>query len=419
MIILEPDDLQNGIVVNAAQALDDDEYYAMLDSGTNAIIVPLHRRMEGEVAECQVPSATVTGPLVQVYEFEGKKRLVVALPSSAILVSQEWLTSIAGWTFVSGQKPGLEGSACENIVYRAGANKSYKLSMKNGLPYLSRELFWLGMHDIARKAKRISGHTLDDLQEMLDTMAREPQPQIYPVKTIAVPEPSNVVFTAVPHTMHFKPSDVRREIIRWFEHFHPTLNLNRGRLSGSAASLTFGAQTGRGSDRSCVIKRTLDYDYHSLSTLVHQLAQNAAGSVLPYLGFQILRLGPGQNLNQHRDYHSHAEYPNHTMKFGKYTGGSLQMLRNGQWYSYDSDCQWMSFDALKVVHRVTPVQTGARYSITLYTPGKLDRLTAQDWDNLAKCGFPIYLYEPLPAKMRRLTITCHEPEFRARKDSRT
>ena len=165
-----------------------------------------------------------------------------------------------------------------------------------------------------------------------------------------------MVFTAVPHTMHFKPSDVRREIVRWFENFHPTPNLNRGRLSGSAASLTFGAQTGRGSDRSCVIKRTLDYDYHPLITPVHQLAQNAAGSVLPHLGFQILRLGPGQNLNQHRDY---AEYPNHTMKFGRYAGGSLQMLRSGQWYSYDNDCQWMSFDALKVVHRVTPVQTGA------------------------------------------------------------
>ena len=233
----------------------------------------------------------------------------------------------------------------------------------------------------------LSGHTLDELQEMLDTMTYEPQPQIYSVKTVAVPEPSNVVFTTVPHTQHFKPNDVRKEIIAWFEHFHPTPNLNRGRLSGSAASLTFGAQTGRGSDRSCVIKRTLDYDYHPLITLVHELAQNAAGSVLPYLGFQILRLGPGQNLNQHRDYHNHADYPNHTMKFGKYTGGSLQMLRNGQWHSYDTDCQWMSFDALKVVHRVTPVGRGARYSITLYTPGKLDRLTAQDWDNLAKCGF--------------------------------
>ena len=171
-------------------------------------------------------------------------------------MSQEWLTNIAGWTFVSGPKPGLEGGACEYIVYRSGADKSHKLSMRNGLPYLSRELFWMGMHDIAKKATRISGHTLEELQEMLYTMAREPQPQIYAVKTIAVSEPSNVVFTKVPHTKHFKPSDVRKEIVKWFEHFRPTPNHNRGRLSGSAASLTFGARTGRGSDRSCVIKRT-------------------------------------------------------------------------------------------------------------------------------------------------------------------
>ena len=117
----------------------------------------------------------------------------------------------------------------------------------------------------------------------------------------------------------------------WFEHFHPAPNLNRGRLSGTASSLTFGAQTGRGSDRSCVIKRTLDYQYNPLISLVHELAQNTAGPMLPYLGIQILRLGVGQNLNRHRDYHNHPDYPNHTMKFGKYSGGSLQMLRNGQW----------------------------------------------------------------------------------------
>ena len=115
---------------------------------------------------------------------------LVALPNSAILVSQEWLTNIAGWTFVSGPKPGLEGSACESVVYRVGANQSYRLNMKNGLPSLSGELFWLGMHDIAKKATRISVHTMDDLQHMLATVAREPQPQIYSIKTIATPEPS-------------------------------------------------------------------------------------------------------------------------------------------------------------------------------------------------------------------------------------
>ena len=263
------------------------------------------------------------------------------------------------------------------------------------------------MKDIADKATLLSGHTRDELKEMIDNQTYEPQPQIYSVKTVAVPEPPNVVFTTVPHTHHFSPKEVRKNIIDWFEHFHPTPNLNRGRLSGTAASLTFGAQTGRGFHRNCVIKRTLDYNYYPLITLVHELAQNAAGSMLPYLGFQILRLGSGQNLKQQRDHHNHADYPNHTMKFGKHTGGSLQMLRDGQWHSYNTECQWMSFDALKVAPRVTPVGKGARYSITLYTPGKLDRLTAQDWDNLARYGFPIYLYEPLPAKMRRLTTPSH------------
>ena len=242
---------------------------------------------------------------------------------------------------------------------------------------------------------------------MLDNRTHEPQPQIYSVKAVDVPETPKVLISAVPRTHHFIPWEVRKKIIAWFERLHPSANPNRGRLSGTAQSLTFGAQTGRGSDRSCVIKQTTDHKFHSLMSLVHELAQNAVGPMLPYLGFQILKLGAGQNLNQHRDYHNHPDYPNHTMKFGKYKGGSLQTLRNGTWYSYDAENQWLSFDALKVVHQVTPVTEGERYSITLYTPGKLDRLTAQDWDILARAGFPIYLYEPLPARMRRLTTPSH------------
>ena len=238
MIILEPDEVEHGIVLSAAQALDNDQYYAMLDSGTNAIIVPLHPSMQGEIAECQVPSATVTGPIVQVCEFEGARRLVVALPNSAILVSQEWLTTIAGWTFVSGPKPGLKNSVCENKVYLAGADKSFVLSMKNGLPYLSKELFWRAMEDIAGKAKLISGHKWSELKDMIDNRTYEPQPQVYSVKTVAVPETPKVLLSETPRTHHFIPTTVRKRIVEWFEHFHPAPNPNRGRLSGSAPSLT-------------------------------------------------------------------------------------------------------------------------------------------------------------------------------------
>ena len=161
MIILEPDDLEHGIVLSATQALDSDEYYAMVDSGTNAFILPLHPRMQGDIAECQVPSATVTGPIVQTYEFNGTKRLVVALPQSTILVSQEWLTTIAGWKFISGPKP---GSGSESRVTPAGSTKSYVLNMRNGLPYLSKELFWLAMEDVSKRAELIAGHPWRELE---------------------------------------------------------------------------------------------------------------------------------------------------------------------------------------------------------------------------------------------------------------
>ena len=90
------------------------------------------------------------------------------------------------------------------------------------------------------------------------------------------------------------------------------------------------------------------------------------------------------------------------MKFGKYMGGSLQWLREEAWHSYDKDNVSLSFDALKVTHRVTEMTRGNRYSITLFTPGKLDRLTPKDWDTLARFGFPIYMYNVDSLQMRRL-----------------
>ena len=180
----------------------------------------------------------------------------------------------------------------------------------------------------------------------------------------------------------FKPSKARQEVIRLLEKHLPQPNPNRWRMSATAKSLTFGAQTGRGSDNGCVINRTYEAKYARLIEVGHKLAQAANGTALPYLGFQILKLERGQTLNQHRDYHNHPDYPNRTMRFGQYTGGSLQTLR--------------------VTHRVTEVIRGNRYSITLLTPGKLDRLTPHDWDALAKYGFRVYLYDVTSIQVRRL-----------------
>ena len=63
---------------------------------------------------------------------------------------------------------------------------------------------------------------------------------------------------------------------------------------------------------------------------------------------------------------------------------------------------WLSFDAMKVVHRVTLVTEGIWHSVTLYTPGKLEHLTSEDWERLGKLGFPIYLCNAEFLQARRL-----------------
>ena len=88
----------------------------------------------------------------------------------------------------------------------------------------------------------------------------------------------------MPRTQHFVPSEVRKSIMARFDCLKVAPNANRSRLSNVALSLTFGAQTGRGSDRSCVMRRTLEPVYQELISMVHELAQNAAGAALPYLG---------------------------------------------------------------------------------------------------------------------------------------
>ena len=104
------------------------------------------------------------------------------LPQSAILISQEWLTTIARWTFVSG--PRLHGKGeCENKVYTARGG-AHVLEVKNGLPYLSKELFWQAMEDILTNAKLISGRSWTELEDMIE--AQDVRPQIYSVEEVKV-----------------------------------------------------------------------------------------------------------------------------------------------------------------------------------------------------------------------------------------
>ena len=142
-----------------------DEYYAMVDSGTNVTIVPLHPDMCGEKAERKVPSATVEGLIAQVLKFGQERRLVVAMPQSAILISQEWHITdrftVAGWTFIAQPKDGKS----EILLYTSTRGDTKTLAMKNGLPYLSKELLWRAMEKhITARTTSVSGHPWPELK---------------------------------------------------------------------------------------------------------------------------------------------------------------------------------------------------------------------------------------------------------------
>ena len=99
--------------------------------------------------------------------------------------------------------------------------------MKNGLPYLSRELFWKAMEDISTQAELLSGHSWTELKDMIEEQVQETKPQIYSVKAVTAILP--VVFSRVATTDHFAPSKARCAVMNLFDQLHPTPNPNRGR----------------------------------------------------------------------------------------------------------------------------------------------------------------------------------------------
>ena len=107
--------------------------------------------------------------------------------------------------------PGGNGE-CENRVCTGTRGEAHKLDMKNGLPYLSKELFWKATQDISTQAKLISG--LMDRVEGRDreTSAGNPTSNLLgagsEVSTIPL-----VVFSCLAPSDHFSPKKARRVVM--------------------------------------------------------------------------------------------------------------------------------------------------------------------------------------------------------------
>ena len=68
------------------------------------------------------------------------------------------------------------------------------------------------------------------------------------------------------------------------------------------------------------------------------------------------------------------------------------MLRNDDWESCAAPLVWVEFTADIIQHRVREATSGVRYSVTLFTPNHLERLSSEDWMNLESFGFPVDRY---------------------------
>ena len=174
------------------------------------------------------------------------------------------------------------------------------------------------------------------------------------------------------------------EIMNW-----PSQN-NRTSIAGSSRGLFLGAQTNRGFQQGCVAKRTFA-QYLPVLKRVHSLAR-CCTKELPYMGMYLTKLEAGQGLSQHKDYRNHPKYLNYTINFGHYEGGHLEMLRNDEWESCAVPLMWVELTADIIRHRVREVTKGTRYSLTLFTPSRLERLSQEDWMNLESFGFPVDMY---------------------------
>ena len=140
------------------------------------------------------------------------------------------------------------------------------------------------------------------------------------------------------------------------------------------------------------MRRTFHDQYADILEKVHALA-GCCAKELPYLGMYITQLVAGQGLNRHQDYRIHEKYLNYTINFGRCERGHFEMLRGEELQSCAVPLVWTEFTADILEHRVREATSGERFSVTLFTPSHLGRLSESDWVNFDESyGFPVHLY---------------------------
>ena len=368
------------LMLNAVEQADS-RCFCLLDTGANALVLPRKSEMTGTEAQCTVPGGTVVpGTVVQTLHYGEDDYHVVAIDGASPLMPLPWLILLAGWSYIPVVKNGKM-----EVTIASPSGTSVTLVERSKMHYLDKTTFFNVLRDAWDHCKTSNGMDYDQLRTAL-TSAEMP----YAASAIKVERPSSIRFLDMNmgrkgYMKRIVDLQKTIEVMTW-----PSQN-NRPGISGGSRGLFLGAQTNRGYEKGCVSKKTFDAQYLPILQRVHALARCCQKGI-PYMGIYLTRLESGQGLNQHRDFRNHERYLNYTINFGHYTGGHLEVLRDEDWESCAAPLVWVEFTADIIQHRVREVTSGVRYSVTLFTPNHLERLSPEDWMNLESFGFPVDRY---------------------------
>ena len=263
----------------------------------------------------------VSGMVVQVVACDGEDYHAVAIEGATPLMPLSWLLLLAGWKYL----PKVEKGKIRVLV-QSPEGKEIELTERSKMHYMDQETFWAVLADIWKRNGLCSGMTASQFKESLS--AREAPNDL---NAVSLARQASIRFLEMKggRRVYMKRiTDAQQAIqrIMW-----PYQN-NRTSIAGGSRALFLGAQTNRGLQHGCVVKRTFQERYQEVLLKVHALAASCSKE-LPYLGVYVTQLSEGQGLNKHKDYRNHEEYVNYTINFGQYEGGHLEMLRNDEWQS--------------------------------------------------------------------------------------
>ena len=368
------------LLLNAVDCADV-KCYCLLDTGANALVLPKKADMKGPEAQCTVPGGqVVSGMVVQVVACDGEEYHAVAIQGATPLLPLSWLLLLAGWKYL----PKVDGGKIR-VSIQSPEGREIELTERSKMHYLDQDAFWAVLTDVWKRNNLSGGMTPEQLRQTMS--AREARPD---VNAVSVGRPASIRFLDMKggRRVYMKRILDAQDAIQnlsW-----PYQN-NRTSIAGGSRALFLGAQTNRGLQHGCVVRRTFQERYQDVLLKVHALAASCSKE-LPYLGMYMTQLSEGQGLNRHKDYRNHEQYLNYTINFGEYEGGHLEMLREDEWQSCAVPLVWTEFTADIIEHRVREVTSGERFSVTLFTPSHLERLSERDWMNLESKGFPVHLY---------------------------